>query len=370
MPTVDYKDNPLTFPPEALGERDRQPHLRAADELLLTAAAAAMTVGVLHDAHGVIATCLAKSGTQISFVSDRIQHHDRWARSRVQNELKGAGGEATSVLAPADRQPSVNLMTLPKNHGLLRLYLDHIAHAATADTELAIVFRTKDFSPALLDIAGEYAADVSQSRAYKKYRLLHLRGWQRKPFAPILTEYAFAGINYRQYPGVFSRDHVDNATRFLLEGWGRWPELRDLPEPTTLLDVGCGNGIIADVLGRVYADAQLHLTDVSAAALASARINLGERKHTLHWTADLEQLSLRPDLIVTNPPFHEGRHNTVDIALNLFAAAARLLAPGGHLVVVANRHLGYLPTLERHFVTVTTVAEDRKYRVYVARKGD
>ena len=72
------------------------------------------------------------------------------------------------------------------------------------------------------------------------------------------------------------------------------------------------------------------------------------------------------DLIVTNPPFHAGRRTTVAPARALFAAAPRALTPGGRLVVVGNRHLGYGKHLADHFPRVTTVAENDKFAVYRA----
>jgi 16S rRNA (guanine1207-N2)-methyltransferase len=47
------------------------------------------------------------------------------------------------------------------------------------------------------------------------------------------------------------------------------------------------------------------------------------------------------DLIVLNPPFHDGGPVSTDAALAMFGAATRALKPGGELRTVWNSHLGY-----------------------------
>ncbi|HEY7775475.1 MAG TPA: methyltransferase, partial [Kineobactrum sp.] len=50
----------------------------------------------------------------------------------------------------------------------------------------------------------------------------------------------------------------------------------------------------------------------------------------------------------------------------LLEQAAACLAPGGHLCLVANRHLEYRPTLQRHFRSARVLAQNGKFRVYLA----
>ena len=54
------------------------------------------------------------------------------------------------------------------------------------------------------------------------------------------------------------------------------------------------------------------------------------------------------DLVLLNPPFHVGAGVHAGAGLKMIEAAGRVLAPGGELWTVYNRHLPYLPALERH----------------------
>jgi 23S rRNA (guanine1835-N2)-methyltransferase len=74
------------------------------------------------------------------------------------------------------------------------------------------------------------------------------------------------------------------------------------------------------------------------------------------------------DLVVTNPPFH--REHTVgdQTAWQFFVDAHHALRPGGVLLVVGNRHLGYHVKVTRLFGEAEVVASDPKFVVLRAQK--
>ena len=74
------------------------------------------------------------------------------------------------------------------------------------------------------------------------------------------------------------------------------------------------------------------------------------------------------DLVVCNPPFHVGAAVVTTAADRLFAAAGRLLRPGGELWTVYNSSLRYKPALTR-LVGPTRVAEQTpKFTVTVSTR--
>jgi 16S rRNA G1207 methylase RsmC len=180
----------------------------------------------------------------------------------------------------------------------------------------------------------------------------------------------YGDVIYEQYAGVFSASHIDYATQFMLDEWATNDLLAELPAPQTILDCGSGNGIIGDYLLGRYPEAHLTAYDVSRMAVASTEYNL-----TTHEYADRATVLLaaaigeikepaRFDLIVTNPPFHVEHQTDIGVSLRIFEEATGRLAAGGHLVVVANRHLNYLTHLRRNFDEVLTVAENEKFILY------
>ena len=74
------------------------------------------------------------------------------------------------------------------------------------------------------------------------------------------------------------------------------------------------------------------------------------------------------DVVLTNPPFHQGRAHDVGIAHRFITEAAAALRPGGRLYVVCNRFLRYEPVIAHHVGPVTEVAGDRRYKVLLGLK--
>jgi 16S rRNA (guanine1207-N2)-methyltransferase/23S rRNA (guanine1835-N2)-methyltransferase len=80
-------------------------------------------------------------------------------------------------------------------------------------------------------------------------------------------------------------------------------------------------------------------------------------------------LEQRFELILCNPPFHLG-HTVDDFAgRRLLTQCRQALAHGGELVLVANRHLDYGPTLRRSFHRVETLAANRKFTLWRAAQS-
>jgi len=370
---VTYRDRTYQLPAAGLGGTTAEPLLRPADRLLFdwayteAGAEELPAVAIYNDAQATLGTCVRAQ--KVQFVSDDYRHHARLLANYERNDL-GSAPKNGSPLTPGTAA-ALNLLHVPKSLELYELYLRHVAATAGPETKLAAAFMTRNFTPRLLEIAAKYGATVEQSRAFKKARLLVVRDFKADEAEEMaINEMTYDGVTYQQYPGVFSAGHVDYATQFLLDQWSANPHLAELPAPATILDVGCGNGIIGDhLLGR-YPDARLTAYDVSQLAVASTHMNLDRHGYTDRATvltaASLTEITEPAafDLIVTNPPFHEGHRTDISVSTNLFLEASERLSPTGHLVVVANRHLNYLTHLRRYFDEVIVVGETEKFVVY------
>ena len=162
-------------------------------------------------------------------------------------------------------------------------------------------------------------------------------------------------------PGVFSADRLDAGTAMLLEHL-------DVPEGASVLDVGCGAGVIGVVAARRGAGA-VTMTDVSLLAVASAQRNArvaGVPVEVLAGDLYGAVQGRRFDLIVSNPPFHQGKLVDYDMPQRLIAEAREHLNPGGRLVIVANAFLPYDRLMREHLGEVEVVAATRQYRVLAA----
>lgn len=167
-------------------------------------------------------------------------------------------------------------------------------------------------------------------------------------------------------PGVFSWQALDDGTQFLLAQ----DALCSFAEGADILDVGCGTGVIGCALGRRAASA--HLVDVNLLAAACARetIRLNNLPNARAYPSDVysEVGEARFDLIVSNPPFHQGFAQTQDITRQMIAQAPDYLKPGGRLVIVANAFLPYETFMQQHLVEVHALAQNSRYKVLVGQK--
>ncbi len=77
----------------------------------------------------------------------------------------------------------------------------------------------------------------------------------------------------------------------------------------------------------------------------------------------------RFDLVLSNPPFHQGTDVNTATAQRIVREAFGVLRPGGCLWIVANRFLPYDRVLGDTFGSVATLADDGRYRVLEALRG-
>jgi 16S rRNA (guanine1207-N2)-methyltransferase len=75
------------------------------------------------------------------------------------------------------------------------------------------------------------------------------------------------------------------------------------------------------------------------------------------------------DLIATNPPFHQGGIQTLEITERFIRESAQILRPRGRFYLVANRFLKYEPVLHACFQQVEEIAGNSRYKVILCSLG-
>ncbi len=134
--------------------------------------------------------------------------------------------------------------------------------------------------------------------------------------------------------GVFSKDGLDFGTRLLLENI----PLSEVGN--SILDVGCGYGVIGIVLGKV-AKAKVTMVDVNRRALHLAKMNA---KKNVDFDVNILESdayqgidpNLKFDTIITNPPIRAGKKVVYDIVLG----AKDHLTDDGTLFLVVRKEQG------------------------------
>ena len=175
-----------------------------------------------------------------------------------------------------------------------------------------------------------------------------------------------ATYTFASRPGVFSWDHLDEATSILVEHMDVRPSDR-------VLDLGCGYGVLGTVAGKTATQHPVTMLDVDAEAVRSAlrSASAAGLTNARAIVSDIAAAVLeeRFDLVITNPPFHVGKSTDLSVPIQFLADAFHVLAPGGRLNLVANRTLPYEGAIRFLFRNLTTVHDGRRFKVLSAVKG-
>jgi len=167
-------------------------------------------------------------------------------------------------------------------------------------------------------------------------------------------------------PGVFSWSHLDEATALL-------SEQMSIPAGASVLDLGCGAGVLG-LLAATRSDAgRVLLLDADAEAVRCTQRALDVRgvPNAEARCSDVSEAAAdeRFDVVVTNPPFHLAKFTDLTIPRQFIREAWERLTPGGTLQLVANRTLPYESVIAEHFGHVRTVHDGRRFKVLAATRG-
>jgi 16S rRNA (guanine1207-N2)-methyltransferase len=164
-------------------------------------------------------------------------------------------------------------------------------------------------------------------------------------------------------PGVFSWEALDKGTQYLLETF----DFASLNPDNTVLDVGCGVGIIGAIAARHAAAVTLVDDNLLAVRCAQGTLEQNKLTHASAHASDVYTAldNKRYHLIVCNPPFHKEFDVNTNVAMRVIREAAAHLHTDGRLLMVCNTFLRYEDTMREHFSSVSVTAEGNRFKVLV-----
>lgn len=282
------------------------------------------------------------------------------------------------------------LMQLPKSLAELEELSWHIARYAAPDVVVLAGGRDKHMSRGMNDVLATHFSQVSASRGWRKSRVLtacapknaEALGDARFPAEASDPDLAF---ELYAYGATFGGATLDHGSRLLLRTLRERPVLTvathasvtaptaSAPYPARIVDIGCGNGVLAVSAALQFANASVIASDQSASAVASTALtaeHAGVRDRITIERADAAEAvpTGSADLILLNPPFHTGSTVHAGIGQRLIRACGAALAPGGELRLVFNSHLPYRALIEREIGATHQIARDRTFTVLSAIK--
>jgi 16S rRNA (guanine1207-N2)-methyltransferase len=373
----------ISAPDEVLAALRREPDVEApelvavdaTDRLLLDESADLVErcgpgeVAVVDDSYGALTLGLqARFGAaDVRVAQDLLVGELALARNA---ERVGLAGHRSLPLGPELAEGArVVLVKAPKALDALREIAEVLAASAAPDVTVLVGARVKHMTRAMNDVLGDSFTEVRASLARQKSRLLVARGPLPRPSSfPRRAEHADVGLTVCAHGAAFAGTRVDVGTRALLACLDRMG-----PEAADALDLGCGTGVLAAALARARPGLQVLAADQSAGAVASASATaaangLADRIRVVRDDAASSLPDGSVDLVVCNPPFHVGAAVVTTAADRLFAAAARVLRPGGELWTVYNSALRYKPLLGRVVGPTRLAQQGPKFTVTVSTR--
>jgi len=171
-------------------------------------------------------------------------------------------------------------------------------------------------------------------------------------------------VEFEVVPGLFSYKHIDEGTKLLLE-------YAEIPEEGTILDIGCGYGVIGIVIAKLNPKLEVYMTDINKDAVEITKRNIlrnrlnPEKVKVLHGNLYEPVKDLKFNAIYSNPPFSAG----MDIVEKIVQEAPRYLKHRGTLQIVARKGAEKVRKLMLSvFGNVNILVSKKGYKVLLSRK--
>lgn len=333
---------------------------------------------ILNDSYGALSVALADRGP--TMVSDSLRSRQATVANLVANGFEPDSVTFVDSLSTDQSPIDVVVVKVPKNLALLEDQLHRLRPRLDARSVVVAGAMTKHIHTSTLQLFERILGPTTTSLARRKARLIMctpdpalMPG--ENPW-PSTYVHAHRGtrLELTNHANVFSPTRLDIGTRFFLE------HLPHHDHATSIVDLGCGNGIVGIALGMSNPTAAVTFIDESAMAVESTRANIranlaDSSDHRLIWSDGLGHPSSGSatvdesvDLVACNPPFHADHALADETAWTMMSESHRALSIGGHLWVVGNRHLAYHAKMKRLFGNCTVIGSNPKFVVYRSTK--
>ena len=344
----------------------------AADEYLLnyfhdlyseTESQKKLNILIINDSFGALTISLAAHNLTV--------WTDSWlAQKGIQQNLMLNALPADNVrIIKSIKEPDGNydviLIKIPKSLALLEDQLIRIKPLLSSEIKIIASGMAKSIHTSTLKLFEKHIGSTKTSLAKKKARLIFPALDEKIEVvkSPYPKSYILENTNYTivNHANVFSRESLDIGTRFFLQ------YIPQSEKYKTIIDLGCGNGVVGLIAAEKNPDAIVTFLDESFMAVESAIKTFGnafsDHRKAIFKANDclsgIEKNSV--DLILNNPPFHQSNAIGDEIAWQMFKQSKDVLKQNGELWVIGNRHLGYHIKLKKLFGHCEMIANNKKF---------
>jgi 16S rRNA (guanine1207-N2)-methyltransferase len=334
------------------------------DELIM-AEATEVARGAAADPAVVVLDAPELAGPALELGRRVVVHCDSLVAERTVPDQEVVETDPATALAAAD----LVLLRLPKALAALDEWCELIRAHARPGVRLVAGARVKHLRYEMNEVLARHFGEVHASLGVRKARVLHAAGliapgepttYPRRSAHGLDLPDGERAVELVDHGSAFAHARIDAGTRLLISTCAAWPRAGDV------IDLACGDGVLALTAALTQPEATVLALDDSVAACRSASATAaanGVRVQVLRADGLTASPDDSADLIVCNPPFHQGTTKDSTSAMAMLADTGRVLRPDGELWAVFNAHLPYLPLLRDQVGRTSIAARNRSYVV-------
>ena len=262
------------------------------------------------------------------------------------------------------------LLYIPKAKQEIQYLLANLLPHLTENASILLVGEKKCGIKSINNLLTPYATNINAIDSARHCSLIYCELTKAvKPFVQADWIKSFnlkiddISIKVKSLPGVFSHGELDKGTELLLQ---------NLPAKMTgsVLDFGCGAGIIASYVKIKFPEVKIDLIDINAYALESAKLSLESNNidGNIFPSNVFSKIDNKYNTLLSNPPFHSGRNTDYTAAEGFIKLAPSYLKNKGALLIVANKFLNYEPLLEQSFTNINCPIATNKFKILTCIK--
>jgi len=327
-----------------------------------------LNILIIHESFGALTLPLCTKH-KVTVVTDSAVNVEGLYRNMDANKLDRSLIQIKTISDIEELKADLILFKLPKNQALIEWELDLLSHK-NEGKEIIAAGMVKYMNSALYKMLEDTMGDYHSSLAKKKARLLMGQIVKSKNPNPEKYNRTYPVANMPEplnsNPALFSWKKLDNGTEMMLH------HMRIPRDPVTIVDFGCGNGVLGIKAALINQEAKIIGIDESFKAIETAKSNakkMGlEDRMDFRVGWDLSVLTEPVDVIITNPPNHTGQIVSQSTSDQLITDSLDKLNDGGGLILVANSYLGYQKQMSKVFGNCKILSKNKIYMVLRSMK--
>ncbi|WP_392560152.1 16S rRNA (guanine(1207)-N(2))-methyltransferase RsmC [Orbus mooreae] len=319
-----------------------------------------LVAGDFHD------TYVLQLDTAVTKIHCVLFHLYLQLQSRQQNEIIEFSAQPT---AACYQNTDTLIYYWPKNKSEAQFQLACLLNNLAKGTDIFIVGENRSGVKSAETLLSPFGS-IQKIDTARRCSLYHFSAESRIAFnfeewwSQYYLQFDHDMLAIHALPGVFSQKTLDAGSDLLLN---------TLEENAALvrgrvLDIGCGSGVLSAFMAKLNPSIELMSSDVSATALASTEKTLQSNGIKAKVVASdvFSNIDGRFELIVSNPPFHDGKETDYSAVDALIKQSKSHSTINGKLCIVANSFLPYHQLLVQQFKRVDVIGQTTKFKVYLA----